>query len=84
MDLAHRAGIRVEFGTGCLELSYAGRDRQQLVVAFLRNLAALMGNVDGEIRCEVSGEQADLTLEFFRIVDARLLRQRGHIVRGEL
>lgn len=84
IDLAHSAGIGIEFGIGYLELSYVGRDRQEFFVAFLRDLATLMGNVDGEIRCEVSGEQADPTFEFFRIVDGRLLRQRGRIVRGEL
>ncbi len=84
VELASRTGLLIEVGNDFLEISYEGRDRNEVVIAFLRDLAVLIVDAQGEIRCEVSGEQADPTFEFFRIVDARLMRQRGHLVRSEL
>jgi hypothetical protein len=64
-----------------IEIKFTGRETNRLVERTLLQLAPVLGNVQGEVRCEVSGDIDQLWFEFFTIRNGRLFRQRGEIVR---
>jgi hypothetical protein len=64
-----------------IELEYKGRDSSRVILRTLLRLARLIGNADGEVRCEVTGNTDQLWFEFYRIRDGRLFRRRGEVVR---
>jgi hypothetical protein len=64
-----------------IEIEYQGRDTNGVVVRALARLARLLGNADGEVRCESAGDTDQLSFEFFRIRDGRLYRQRAQVTR---
>ena len=51
------------------EIEYEGRDSSRIVERTLLQLARIIRDADGEVRCEVSGDVDQLSFEFFRIRD---------------
>ena len=80
-QLAKAAGIELDVADGYIELEYQGRDANRFVLAFLSKVAQIVGDAEGEIRCEIETEEGDPIFEFYRIEGGRLARQRGRIVR---
>jgi hypothetical protein len=64
-----------------IEVQYTGRDTSRVVVRALRQLARIVGQADGEVQCERSGDVDQHWFEFFTIQEGRLFCQRGDIVR---
>jgi hypothetical protein len=64
-----------------IELRYVGRDTGRKIVKILVRLADLVGQADGEICCQVSGDGNQLWFEFYHIENSRLFRQRADLVR---
>jgi len=64
-----------------IEIEYTGRDTSRIVVKSLLQLAQLIRDAEGEVRCEISGDTGQLAFEFYRIREGRLFRERGRIVR---
>ena len=64
-----------------IEVEYTGRDTSRVVVRALRRLARIVGQADGEVQCQISGDVDQLWFEFFTIQDGRLFCQRGDVVR---
>lgn len=71
-------------GTWWLEFDFSGNDSERHCVRFLLELAALVGEADGEMRCGWYDEEAggDERFEFYRIAGGRLIYQSGRIERG--
>ena len=67
--------------TNMIEVQYTGRDSSRVVVRALRRLARIIGQAEGEVQCEISGDVDQHWFEFFTIQDGRLFCQRGDIVR---
>ena len=65
-----------------IEVEFTGRGTNRVVERTLLQLAPILGNAQGEVRCEVSGDIDQLWFEFFTIRNGRLFRQRGEIVRA--
>jgi hypothetical protein len=64
-----------------IEIEYIGRDSSRFIVRTLARLARLIGNADGEVRCQIDGDADELWFEFYRIRDGRLFRQDAEVVR---
>ena len=64
-----------------IEVRYTGRDTGRAVVHALRRLARIVGQADGEVKCQISGDVDQLWFEFLTIQDGRLFCQRGDVVR---
>jgi hypothetical protein len=75
----HRLGI--DIADAWIEFTFDGRDTNHFVVAFLQDVARILGDAEGEITCTVSSEGEDLALEFYSVRNHQLLRQLGRIVR---
>lgn len=71
-------------GDWCIELDFSGKDFERRCVRFLVELAALVGEADGEMRCGWYDDKAggDQRFEFYRIAGGRLIYQSGRIERG--
>lgn len=81
-DAATSAGLEVDiFHTG-IELEYQGRDTNRFVVRLLQQVAAVLGDAEGEIECAVASDSADRHFEFYTVVKGVLVRQVARIVRG--
>ena len=65
-----------------LEFESSGRDASRRVVSVFREAAEIIGEAEGELRCEVDDAQEDPHFEFFRILGGKLYRQTGVIVRS--
>jgi hypothetical protein len=81
LQIAQESGFEVDAGPEYLEVSYSGRDSSRKTVKFLERIAQIIGNADGEVRCEIYDDSVDPYLEFFTITGGRLFRQEGRIVR---
>jgi hypothetical protein len=79
--LAGQSGLELDVGETWLELEYSGRDTNRKVRHFLKNLAAIIGQAEGEIVCEIASEEGDPTFEFYTVNKAGLYVQKGYIVR---
>lgn len=77
---ASTAGLDIDVARTSIEFQFEGRDSNQFVVDFLRQLAGDVGTAEGEIRCEITGE-GDSIFEFFKMRDSRLFPQRATLVR---
>lgn len=66
-----------------VEVRYKGRDSGRWFVERLKALAAVLRDANGEVTCTITTDQGDPLFEFYRIVDAALVRQRGCIVRDQ-
>ena len=65
-----------------VEVEYQGRDSSRVVVKALREVARVVGDADGEVRCAVEGDTDQLQFEFYRVRGGILYRQRGEVTRG--
>lgn len=79
-----RAPTPPHLGTWWVEFDFSGRDTARHCVGLLVELAALIGEADGEMRCGWYDEKAggDQRFEFYRIVGGTLIYQSGRIERG--
>lgn len=79
-----RAPVPAHLGQWWVEFDFSGKDRERRYVRFLLELAALIGDADGEMRCSWDDEEAggDQRFEFYRIAGSRLIYQSGRIERG--
>jgi hypothetical protein len=73
----------VDVHANMIEITYSGRDSNRWVVLWLKGLAETVDNASGEVTCTITTDEGEPLFEFFRIVNGLLIRQRGHIVRGE-
>ena len=71
VDLSHKS----------LEFESTGRDDDRLVIKMFKEVAKVLFDAEGELRCEIDDEQDDPHFEFFSIKRGQLWLQRGHIVR---
>jgi hypothetical protein len=69
------------YPSGTFEFRHRGRDSGQLIVRMLKEIAAVVGDADGEVVCEINVEGGDPLFEFYRFRGGQLFRQRGRIVR---
>lgn len=81
-SLARNVGLALDIADGYIEFEYQGRDSNRFVVRFLVGVAKIIGDADGEIRCDTEPEEGDPVFEFYRIKGRKLIRQRGEIMRG--
>lgn len=81
--LAESAALQVDVGETFLEFEYSGRDSSRQVVRFLYELAKLLHDASGEVRCELVNDDGDDEFEFYRINEGRLICQIGKVVRGQ-
>lgn len=81
--LAESAALQVDAGETFLEFEYSGRDSSRQVVRFLYELAKLLHDASGEVRCELVNDDGDDEFEFYRISAGRLICQIGKVVRGQ-
>jgi hypothetical protein len=65
-----------------IEVNYSGRDADRWVVSWLKQVAAVVTDAAGEVTCTITTDDGDPLLEFFRITDGKLVRQRGQIQRA--
>jgi hypothetical protein len=75
-------GLAVDVDCSSLEFQYTGRDANRWVVGFLRDLASIVKDADGEITCTLHNDDGDPAFEFYRFRGGTLLRQSGEITRG--
>lgn len=79
---ATSAGLDVDVLHTGIDFEYRGRDANRFVVRFLQQVAAVLGNAEGEIECAVGSDGADQHFEFYTVVEGLLVRQVGRILRG--
>jgi hypothetical protein len=82
-SLVKPLGISIDVGSQYLEFDYSGRDNNRKVVRLLHQLAGIIGDANGEVRCELAWEDSDPSFEFYSIKGGCLLLQKGYIVREE-
>ena len=72
-------------GQNSIEIEYQGRDTSRVILRTLLELADVLQNANGEVRCQVENEMDDNQprFEFYRIRNGRLLRQFAELTRGE-
>ena len=75
------AGLAVSVGPHHLEFDYTGRDAGRKVVTFLRRVASLIGEADGEVECRLTTDTDETRYEFYTIRHSRLYRQEAELVR---
>ena len=80
--VAREAGLILEVADGYIEFEYQGRDSNRFVVKFLAKVAAIVGDADGEVRCDVELVNSDPIFEFYSFKGGKLVRQIGRILRG--
>jgi hypothetical protein len=79
---AERVGLQIDLDDTYMEFEYAGPDSNRFVVAFLQEIAPMVGVAEGEIRCEVVSDDAeDPTFEFYQFKGGGLTRQYARLVR---
>lgn len=80
-ELFAEAGLEVDLALQSLEFSWMGRERDQVVVKLFTQVAAILGEAEGELRCEIDDDQPDPHFEFFTIRGGQLFLQRGTLAR---
>lgn len=65
--MAAAAGLDLDIADGYIEFEYQGRDANRFVVSFLAQLAGVIGDADGEVRCDIETEGGDPIFEFYRM-----------------
>ena len=79
-----KQGLDIDVCEDVLEFRFEGRDLSDLVTSSFAEIAAVLKEASGEIRCEINtDESADPTFRFLTISDSRLWLQTGKIVRSE-
>jgi len=73
--------FEVDISKKSLEFESTGRDDDRLVLKIFREVAAVLKDADGELRCEIDNGNSDPHFEFFTIKGGKLLIQKGHLVR---
>lgn len=85
LDRVRRAmaerGLAFHLGSGWIEIEYAGRDHKRKVVTLLLEVAAIVGDADGDVVCQLNTDSVDPSFEFYSISGGQLLRQGGRLVR---
>ncbi|HEX7958852.1 MAG TPA: hypothetical protein VF493_02985 [Terriglobales bacterium] len=79
---AKSVGVSLDLEGGIIELEYVGRDAERWYVNFLRRIANIVRDAEGEVRCEITTDEIDPLFEFYRIRNSQLLREAGRIIRG--
>jgi hypothetical protein len=82
LAIAQRYGVELDVGTASLDVEYIGRDTNRFIVLMLVELAAVVGEADGEVECHVSGDTGQHWFEFFEIKNGQLYCQLAEVVRG--
>jgi len=79
-----RDPVPPHLGDWWVEFDFSGKDSDRRCVRFLVELAALVGDADGEMHCGWSDDETggDERFEFYRIAGGRLIYQSGRIERG--
>lgn len=79
-----KQGLDIDVFEDALEFRFEGRDLSDLIVNSFAEIATVLKDASGEIRCEINdGESIDPTFRFFTISDSRLWMQTGKIFRSE-
>jgi hypothetical protein len=73
--------VTAKIGGNCVQFFYAGRDAQRWFVHFLKGIAEILQDTEGEVRCEIETENLDPDFEFYFIDNASLYQRRGQIIR---
>jgi hypothetical protein len=82
-NAADEAGLEVDIAETYLELEYSGPDSNRFVVRLLQRLAEIVGNAEGEIKCEITSDgDTDPTFEFYSFSGGKLHCQQAALVRG--
>jgi hypothetical protein len=82
--LASEYGLTVDLTPTCLDFDYAGRDAGRDIVRFLKELAPLLADAEGEVECTVdANDDGNTVLEFYSIAGGKLYCELGRIVRSE-
>jgi hypothetical protein len=79
--LIRQADLKVDAQREATEIEYAGRDTNRRVVRLLAQMAKVIGDANGEVRCRTEVEDSDPECEFYSIREGKLLCQRAHLVR---
>jgi hypothetical protein len=81
-DLGRQRGVEIDVASTAIEFGYVGRDSNRFVVRLLLQLARLIVDAEGEIRCQIFGDDSDqLSFEFYHIRHGRLYRESTRVVR---
>lgn len=80
--LVEKFELPIDLTQTYMEFDYSGRDTNRKIVKLLIELAPVIGNAQGEVKCELAWENSDSSFEFYLIKDGCLLRQIGHLVRN--
>jgi len=80
-ELFAEAGIEVDLALQSLEFSWMGRERDHAILKLFMAVAKILGEAEGELRCEIDDDAVDPHFEFFTIKQGQLLLQRAKVVR---
>jgi hypothetical protein len=81
-EVMHRQGLHIDVYNNSLEFRFEGRDISDAVVRAFVEIAAILKDANGEMRCEIWDEDADPTLTFYTISQAQLWEQPARIIRS--
>lgn len=73
--------FEADISRNSLEFESTGRDEDRLVLKIFKEIATVLKDADGELRCEIDDENDDPHFEFFTIKGGNLLIQKGRLVR---
>jgi hypothetical protein len=76
--------FEIDISARTLEFEAVGRDEARLVLNLFKQVATVVKDAAGELRCEIDDESTDPHFEFFTIKGGELLMRLGHIVREDV
>jgi hypothetical protein len=80
-ELSSAERFNIDLSERSLEFESTGRDASRAVVETFREIAGILKDADGELRCEIDEADVDPHFEFFTIKGGQLLIQQGRLVR---
>lgn len=76
-------GLDLDVGGTHVEFLFEGRDLSDRIVRAFAEIAAILGDADGELRCEIEDdEEQDPRFVFYTIAGSRLWSESGRIIRS--
>lgn len=82
-NLFRDKNFEIDLSRRSLEFESTGRDDDRLVLNIFKEVAKVLKNAEGELRCEIDDEQDDPHFEFFSIKQGELILQRGRVIRDK-